>query len=128
MTHALETLKLRLKAEWQKERLWWKSLPKKQKAWLILQAFFLVFALAFVIIGIFAFKAVRDATQNLDYSNPTVLKSTYQIAWFAICFDILLGSVLIGTYLLLRASNCYTYYLELRIKELEEWRKEIEEW
>ena len=98
---------------------WWKSLPKPQRSTLIgVWTFFGVGACS-IIIGLFFISFMMPIIREIDYANPMMLKSTYDMAWIGGLFSAFGIFLWIGLVLWHQSLMHYTFYLENRIKTLE---------
>lgn len=98
---------------------WWKSLPKVQRSTLTgVWTFFGVGVLS-IILGLAFFINMFPLIRKIDYANPLMLKSTYDMAWLGGLFSAVSVFLWIGLVLWHKSLMHYTFYLEYRIKTLE---------
>lgn len=105
---------------------WWKSLPKPQRSTLIGAWTFFGVGACSIILGLFFIAYMMPIIREIDYANPMMLKSTYDMAWIGGLFSVLCIFFWIGLVLWHQSLMHYTFYLEYRIETLETKLKDAE--
>lgn len=117
----------RIQTWWLKKKLWWRSLSKKQKQQVELVWMLFGIGCFFMLMGVIFIAGVAPLLRMpRDYSDPKMVKAALDLGFLAGIFVVFVSMIVLGLTFWVHSDMNYAYYLEMRLKDLEEWRKEIE--
>ena len=117
----------RIQTWWLKKKLWWKNLSKKQRQQVELVWMLFGMGCFFMLMGVIFIAGVAPLLKTpRDYSNPKMVQAALDLGFLAGIFVVFGSMIMLGLILWVSSDMNYAYYLEMRLKDLEEWRKEME--